>query len=49
MPVAITRAWSAIEIVVEGEMPDDSAIHLAEEMRANAERVAECPCVLEQP
>ncbi len=48
VPVSVAGDFGAIKIVIEGEMPGNSAIGLAKKMRANAQRVAGCPCVLER-
>jgi hypothetical protein len=47
VPVSIAVDISHIDVVVEGELPDDLARHLVEEIRSNAEAVVHGPCVLE--
>jgi hypothetical protein len=46
--VSITVDVSVIEIIVEGELPDNLALRLAEEIRANAEAAIHHRCVLER-
>ncbi|MDY3558525.1 hypothetical protein R5W23_005645 [Gemmata sp. JC673] len=46
VPVSVTEGVSEIEIIVEGQLPEDLAVRIAEEVRANAERAIGKRCVL---
>ncbi len=48
VPVSVIVSIYRIEIIVEGDLPAESALRLAEEVRANAEAAIQRRCVLEQ-
>jgi hypothetical protein len=47
VPVSLTTDASEIRIIVEGELPGETALRMAEEVRANVEAAIQCRCVLE--
>jgi hypothetical protein len=47
VPVTVLITASAIEVIIEGQLPDDLASRIAEEVRANAAAAIDRPCVLE--
>jgi len=46
--VSLRVGVSCIEVVVEGELPNDQSMRLAEEVRANAESAINRRCILEE-
>jgi hypothetical protein len=48
VPVSVAVEVSAIEVIVEGELPAEVAHRVADEVRANAEAAIQRRCVLEQ-
>jgi hypothetical protein len=46
--VSVTVEVSRIEILVEGEMPEELASRIAEEVRAKAEAASQRSCVLQR-
>jgi hypothetical protein len=48
VPISLIVGVSSIEIIVEGEMPSEPCLRLAEEIRANAEAAIKHTCVLEE-
>ena len=48
VPISLIVGVSSIEIIVEGEMPGELCLRVAEEIRANAEAVIKHTCVLEE-
>jgi hypothetical protein len=48
VPVSVTVEVSDIEIIIEGELPDDITSRIVEDVRANAEAAIQRRCFLEQ-
>jgi hypothetical protein len=48
VPVSLTVGVSDVDVIVEGELPGELSLRLAEEVRANAEAAVQRRCVLEQ-
>jgi hypothetical protein len=48
IPVSIALSVSEVEIVIEGQLPEELAKRVAESIRANLEAAIQLPCVLEQ-
>ncbi len=48
VPVSVTDETGAIEIIIEGELPDELADRIGEDVRHNVEAAIGRPCVLER-
>jgi hypothetical protein len=48
VPVSVTVSVGAIEIIIEGKLPDEVSERVAEEVRTNVEAAIKQPCVLQR-
>lgn len=48
VPVSVTEGGFAIEIIIEGNLPDEVSEHIAEDVRANVEAAIKRRCLLQR-
>lgn len=48
VPVSVTESVSAIEIIIEGNLPDEVSEHIVEDVRANVEATIKRRCLLQR-